>query len=108
MASFSAPLEITASGNVGLGTGWGQVESLIVQVNITEATGTTPEAKFFIEDTVDGQNWNVIGTFAAIKEVASRLVVRIKNTEPFANELRLSYTITGTTPKYVGTVNVYA
>lgn len=75
----------------------GDAEAMRVQLNVTAASGTTPNLVVLIEDTLDGTNWNTIGTFAA-KTAAGREVINI--TTPFADKVRASWTVTGTTPSF--------
>lgn len=92
-----APAARTATGNSGVLTGYAPASSLRVQLNVTAASGTTPTLNVLVEDSLDGANWNTIGTFAQ-KTAASREVLNV--TTPFANQIRVSWTIAGTTPSF--------
>lgn len=87
----------TASGNQADPGDWGRVSSLRLQLNVTAASGTSPTLNVLVEDSVDGTNWNTIGTFAQ-KTAVSREVINV--TTPFARRLRVSWTIAGTTPSF--------
>lgn len=92
----------TASGNSGgLPVGYGTTTARI-QLNVTAASGTSPTLNVIVEDTLDGTNWNTIGTFAQ-KTAVSREVINIST--PFANQLRVAWTIGGTTPSFSFNVN---
>ena len=85
----------TTAGDSGAWTGFGPIDTIRAQLNVTAISGTTPNLTVFIEDTLDGTNWNVIGTFAA--KTATGLEV-INITAPFAETIRVRWAITGTTP----------
>lgn len=96
----------TVSGNSGQLSGYGIATTLRAQLNVTAASGTTPTLNAIIEDSVDGgATWNTIGTFAQ-RTAAGREVINI--TTPFANNLRVSWTIGGTTPSFTFAVDWYA
>lgn len=84
---------------------FGYADTLRAQLNVTAASGTTPSVTVLIEDTVDGTNWNTIGTFAA-KTTTGREVINV--TAPFTDVIRASWTITGTTPSFTFDVVVYS
>jgi hypothetical protein len=91
----------TTTGNSGPIAGLGPARTLRAQLDVTAASGTTPNLVVLIEDTLDGTNWNTVGTFAA-KTAAGREVINI--TTPFADTCRVSWTITGTTPSFTFSV----
>ncbi len=72
-------------------------ESVRAQLNVTAASGTAPTLNVLIEDTLDGINYNTIGTFAQ-KTGAGREVINI--TTPFSETLRASWAIAGTNPSF--------
>lgn len=75
-----------------------------MQLSVTAASGTTPTLDVVIEDTLDGTNWNAIGTFAQ-KAAAGREVINI--TVPFADQVRARWTIGGTTPSFTFAIDVF-
>jgi hypothetical protein len=77
-------------------------ESVRAQLNVTAASGTAPTLNVLIEDTVDGTNYNTIGTFAQ-KTAAGREVINV--TVPFSDTLRASWTIAGTNPSFTFSVD---
>ena len=95
----------TAAGDSGAWYGYGAVKTLRAQLDVTAASGTTPNLTAFVEDTLDGTNWNVIGTFAA-KTAAGREVINIET--PFGEQVRVRWVITGTTPSFTFAVLVFA
>ncbi len=86
----------TTGGNSGNIQAYGG-ESVRAQLNVTAASGTSPTLNVLIEDTLDGINYNTIGTFAQ-KTAAGREVINI--TTPFSETLRASWTIAGTNPSF--------
>lgn len=95
----------TTSGDSGTLAGWGAATSLRVQLDVTAASGTSPSVTVLVEDTLDGTNWNTVGTFAA-KTAAGREVINI--TGLFSDRLRVRWTITGTTPSFTFAVVAYS
>lgn len=87
----------TANGDSGLLPGYGPAETLRAQLNVTAAAGVSPTLDVVIEDTLDGTNWNIVGTFAQ-KGAVGREVINI--TTPFSDRLRVRWTIAGTTPSF--------
>lgn len=92
----------TASGNSATLADYGPAQTLRAQLNVTAASGTVPTLDVLIEDTLDGTNWNTIGTFAQ-KTAAGREVINIST--PFADRLRVRWTIGGTTPSFTFAVD---
>ncbi len=92
----------TASGASSALTGLGPAESLRVQLDVTAAAGTLDVV---IEDTLDGTNYNTIGTFSQ-KTATAREVVTI--TTPFSDRVRARWTIGGTTPSFTFSVLLFA
>jgi hypothetical protein len=91
----------TTNGNSGdLRTSNG--ETIRCQLHITGSGGTAPTLNVLIEDTLDGINYNTIGTFAQ-KTAAGREVINI--TTPFSETLRVSWTIAGSSPSFTFSVD---
>lgn len=96
----------TANGSTVLDGDYGPAVALIAQLNVTAVAGTTPTLNVVIEDSVDGVNWNTIGTFTQ-KTGVSREVIRIST--PFASKLRATRTIGGTAgPSFTYEIVVHA
>ncbi len=93
----------TTSGDSGVLTGFGGVSTLRAQLEATVVGGVAPTLDVVIEDTLDGTNWNTIGTFSQ-KTAASREVINV--TTPFADRLRVRWTMGGTTPSFTFSVVV--
>jgi hypothetical protein len=103
--TFVEPAARTASGDSGPQTGFGDESTLRAQLNVTAAAGTGPTLDVVLEDTLDGTNWNVVGTFAQ-KTAPGREVVNV--TTPFADRLRARWTVAGTAPSFTFDVVVYS
>ncbi len=100
----SAQRDSTAAGSTL--AGFGRADVLRLQIEVTAKEGTNPTLDVLIEDTLDGSNWNTIGTFAQL--VTTGLEV-INVTSPFSDNIRVSWTIGGTdTPKFTFNVVVHA
>lgn len=94
----------TTTGATGAVPGFGDKITLRAQLDVTAASGTAPTLTVLIEDTIDGTNWNTVGSFTQ-KTAVSREVVNI--TIPFSDRLRASWTIGGTTPSFTFSVLGY-
>jgi hypothetical protein len=95
----------TTSGDSGVLAGWGVPKTLRAQLNVTAASGTGPTLDVVLEDTLDGTNWNVVGTFAQ-KVGPGREVINV--TSPFSDRLRARWTVAGTAPSFTFSVLVYS
>lgn len=95
----------TASGDTGTLNGWGVPNSARVQLEVTAAAGTSPTLDVVVEDTLDGANWNVVGTFAQ-KVGTGREVINLST--PFADRLRVRWTVAGTSPSFTFAVISYS
>jgi hypothetical protein len=95
----------TANTTYAQSTGVGNASAVRAQLNVTAAAGTTPTLDVVIEDSLDGQNWNTVGTFAQ-KTAAAREVINI--TAPFADRLRARATVGGTGPSFTFGVRIAA
>jgi hypothetical protein len=83
----------TASGDSGVLTGWGVPATARVQLNVTAVSGLGPSLDVVVEDSLDGTNWNVVGTFAQ-KTAVGREVINLST--PFADRLRVRWTVVDT------------
>lgn len=95
----------TASGDSGKLNGWGSAKTIRAQLEVTAASGTSPTLDVVIEDTLDGVNWNDVGSFTQ-KTAAGRQVIDI--TVPFSETLRIRWTIGGTSPSFTFSLAAYS
>lgn len=95
----------TASGNSGPQTHFGAASRIRAQLDVTAASGVAPTLDVFIEDTLDGTNWNPVGTFTQ-RTAAGRQVVDI--TGLFSDVVRVRWAIAGTTPNFTFSVITYS
>jgi hypothetical protein len=96
---------VTASQAFGQSSGVANANAIRAQINVTAASGTTPTLDVVIEDSLDGQNWNTVGTFAQ-KTAVAREVISV--TTPFADRIRARATVGGTTPSFTFGVRIAA
>lgn len=94
----------TSSQTATLGN-FGPAKSIRAQLDVTAASGTSPTLNVIIEDTLDGTNWNTVGTFAQ-KTAAGREVINIET--PFSDRLRVRWTVAGTSPSFTFSVIICA
>lgn len=99
--TFVASAARTASGTSAPAAGYGYAQRLRAQLEITVVTGVAPTLDVVIEDSLDGINWNTIGTFTQ-KTAESREVINVTN--PFADLLRVRWTTGGTSPSFTFSV----
>jgi hypothetical protein len=107
-----AATTITASGNSGqLAGSYGNARSCRAQLAVGAVTGTSPTLDVYIEDTLDGTNWNIIGKFAQLTASNQLSVINmlleqgstaVTNFSPlWAERWRLRWVIGGTaTPTF--------
>ena len=89
---------VTATGTTPFpGESYGNASTLRLHAVVSAASGTTPTLDIVVEDTLDGVNFFVVGTFTQITAAASQAV---NVTSPFCERLRLRYTLGGTTPSF--------
>ena len=101
----------TTSSNSGAITSYSGAATLRAQLEVTAASGTTPTLDVVIEDTLDGTNWNVVGTFVQ-KVTTGREVINVHPAKAesatfqpvFADRLRVRWTVGGTTPSFTFSV----
>lgn len=94
----------TASGSGTAVFGFGKAAMIRAQIQVTAASGTSPTLNVVLEDTLDGTNWNTIGTFAQLT-AAGREVINV--VVPFGDQVRCRYTIGGTSPSFTFAVIAY-
>lgn len=87
----------TTSSQIVSGEDYGAIDRMRAQLNVTAASGTTPNLAVTVESTLDGTNWDAIGTFAA-KTAAGREVITINPV--IGRQVRVRWVITGTTPSF--------
>lgn len=95
----------TSSGDSGALTGWGVPSVARVQLEVTAAAGTTPTLDVVVEDSLDGANWNVVGSFSQAV-AATRQVVNLST--PFADLLRVRWTLAGVSASFTFSVLAYS
>lgn len=95
----------TASADAAGVAGFAAAAILVMQLNVTVASGTAPTLDVVVQDTTDGTNYDTIATFTQATGV-TREVKRLAT--PFTDKLRVSYTIGGVTPSFTFAVITWA
>lgn len=103
-AELVASAARTTTGDSGALTGWEYASKLRVQLDVTAASGTTPTLDVVVSDSLDGTNWNTVGTFTQ-KVTTGRQVIDI--TTLFADTIRVGWVIGGATPSFTFSVRAY-
>jgi len=80
----------TATGAGSAVSGFAAARNLVLQLEVTAASGTTPTLDVIVQDTVDGTNYYTIATFAQ-KVTTGLEVIRLQTA--FTDTLKVSYTI---------------
>lgn len=90
----------TASGATAALAGYGRAGSVVAQLNVTAASGTTPSLTVKIQHSLDGVTWFDVsgGAFTAATAAGSQLLAL--NSVALGDNLRVSWTISGTTPSF--------
>ena len=101
LASAARTATVTGTAVKGLSA----AKLLVMQLNVSAASGTSPTLDVVVQDTVDGTNYNTIATFAQATAV-TREVIRL--TTAFTDQLRVVGTIGGTTPVFIFGVLAWA
>lgn len=86
----------TATGNSGP-VDVSQADQLRIYLRITAVSGTTPTLVVTVEDSPDGTNYYPVASFASKNAVGSDV---LNITGPFSDNLRITWTIGGTTPSF--------
>lgn len=97
---LAEPAVRTVSGDSGIWTGFSDSSTLRVQLDVTAAAGTLDVV---IEDSLDGTAWNTLSAFSQ-KTAVAREVINV--TIPFADRVRVRWTVGGTTPSFTFSVLV--
>ena len=95
----------TATASAAAVSGFAAANNLVLQLNVTAASGTLPTLDVVVQDTVDGTNYSTIATFTQATGV-TREVIRLAT--PFTDTLRIVYTIGGTLPSFTFAALVFA
>ena len=96
----------TATGAGSAVAGFAAANHLVLQLDVTAASGTTPTLDVLVTDTVDGTNYYTIATFAQ-KVTTGREVIRLAT--PFTDTLKVSFTIGAVaTPSFTFSVTCFA
>lgn len=95
----------TTTANGGIVEGFGVVKTIRAQLEVTAASGSTPTLDVLIEDTLDGTNFNTIGTFTQ-ETGTGRQVINI--TGLFSDRVRVSWTITGGSASFTFSVILFS
>lgn len=103
--TLSASAAKTATGAATAVSGFAAAKNLILQLEVTAASGTLPTLDVIVQDTVDGTNYYTIATFAQ-KVTTGTEVIRLST--PFTDTLKASWTIAGTNPSFTFSVKSYA
>jgi hypothetical protein len=109
MDVFAPSAARTTNGSSSVLWTGGCITGIVIEVRVTAASGTTPQLNLFLEDTFDGTNWNQVATVNAAAITTTGATVKRINLRDFpcTDNLRVSWTITGTTPSFTFVVNAF-
>lgn len=97
--TLHASAAMTATGS-GTGVELGDSGTLILTLDVTAASGTTPSMTVSVETSEDNSTWRTLGSFTA-KTAAGAERKSFPGVDQYA---RATWTITGTTPSFTFTV----
>lgn len=84
-------------------TGWNRGAGAVCKLDVTAASGTTPQLTVTVQDSPDGTTWTTRDTFG-VKTAISNETRNLPTTlDAFQ---RVGWTITGTTPSFTFSVQV--
>jgi hypothetical protein len=96
----------STSGDTGPLAGWGSARVIRAQLHVTASGGTAPVLDVEVQDSVDdGQNWNTLAAFPQMLG-PGREVINV--VEPFADMLRIRWTVGGQRPSITFSVSCYS
>lgn len=87
----------------------GPVTGLVIEVNVSALSGTSPSLTLDLEDTFDGSTWNKVADVDSAAITATGVTVKrvdLRGT-PCTERLRVNYTIAGTSPSVTFSVKAY-
>ena len=98
----------TATGSLVVPGDFSDEDELVLHIYVTAASGTSPSMTVSIQDSLDGgSTWSGISTTSALT-AASTTSLRVGTNVAFGPALRVSWTITGTTPSFTFSVRMFA
>jgi hypothetical protein len=89
-----------ASGQSAILPGFGPYDTIRMVVNVTAASGTTPTLDVVLEDSVDGVTWTTVNVADPVIQKTGVAVQAVNVESPFADRLRVRWTVGGTTPSF--------
>ena len=86
------------------------VAAIVVEINVTAVSGTSPTLDVDLEDSFDGTTWNKVADVNAADITAIGVTVKRLNLvdTPATGRLRIKYTVGGTNPSFTFTAKVHA
>lgn len=94
----------TATGQSPTLSGYGAADRLLLQINVTAVSGTTPTLTLTLEDTLDNVNWRPAVVSSASITATGTYWVPLQAGVNFADRIRFKWTIGGTTPSFTFSV----
>lgn len=94
----------TTSSNSSAVTGWAR-QGAVARLNVTAASGTTPQLTVTVQDSPDGSSWTTRDTFAVKTTTGAENRTIPSGLDVFQ---RVAWTITGTSPSFTFSVQFAA
>ena len=96
----------TTTGSGSAVTGWSRsAGSTVVRLDVTAASGTSPQLTVTVQDSPDGSSWTTRDTFGVKTAISNETRSLPGNLAPY---VRAAWTIAGTTPSFTFSVQVAA
>ena len=98
----------TTSGTAAIPADFSDEDDFRVHIRVTAVSGTTPALTVSLQDSLDGgANWATVASSASLSTVSVH-TLSLARTTPHGPMLRLSWTITGTTPSFTFETKMWA
>lgn len=105
-AYLAASAARTTTGSGSAVTGWARdAGAAVVKLDVTAASGTTPQLTVTVQDSPDGSTWTTRDTFGVKTTTSSETRALPDDLAPF---VRAAWTISGTTPSFTFSVQIAA
>lgn len=95
----------TASGTAAVPGNYRGENKLRAQLNVTAVAGVAPTLDVVLEDTLDGETWNVVATFAQRGGIGREVV---NASGLFTDRLRARWSVAGTSPSFTFDLHLYS
>lgn len=95
---------VTATGNgASQDNAAASTNGFLAQLHVTAVSGTTPNLTAVVQQSTNNSTWTTLGSFTAATAIGSEAIT---GTGTVNRYLRISWTVTGTTPSFTAQVSI--